>query len=329
MSIKMRTLNRSAVLLVLLGLVCTGVLQAYAQEDGAASNGGSSESAEASADDRTFHTKAHFSHKPYYVLRTQQNGGRGGGRHNKATPQGIWYPTFPVGGGHNGGTGQNMQLPQRLQQIGLYQMTELINRAGLHDQLKSGERHYTVFAPTEEAVGRFMKSQPDEVVANLMENRALARGLVFNHIVPGTIASSDMVGGMRIKNLAGNDLAVLATRDGMTVGGARLLDREGRADFKAGNGMVHMIDDVIYPFSAIDAGDAEGSDKTKGKRYDILIEFRLRFTSLPFSLRGIDDDDPKLIREIEGGTIRGINLNTRHRAWLGIPYAKPPLGNGS
>ena len=39
------------------------------------------------------------------------------------------------------------------------------------------------------------------------------------------------------------------------------------------------------------------------------------------------DDDPELNVELEDGPIRGINLGENHRAWLGIPYAKPPLGN--
>ena len=39
-----------------------------------------------------------------------------------------------------------------------------------------------------------------------------------------------------------------------------------------------------------------------------------------------DDNDPELIRDLEGGQVRGINAGSGHRAWLGIPYAKPPLG---
>ena len=43
-------------------------------------------------------------------------------------------------------------------------------------------------------------------------------------------------------------------------------------------------------------------------------------------LEPIDDDDPELNVELKDGSIRGINIGEEHRAWLGIPYAKPPLG---
>ena len=43
-------------------------------------------------------------------------------------------------------------------------------------------------------------------------------------------------------------------------------------------------------------------------------------------LEPIDDDDPMLNVELRSGKIRGINLAEGHRAWLGIPYAKPPIG---
>ena len=40
----------------------------------------------------------------------------------------------------------------------------------------------------------------------------------------------------------------------------------------------------------------------------------------------MDDDDPRLIVEVSNGRVRGINVDKEQRAWMGIPYAKPPLG---
>lgn len=40
----------------------------------------------------------------------------------------------------------------------------------------------------------------------------------------------------------------------------------------------------------------------------------------------MDDDDPELMKKTSKGMIRGLNLDKDNRAWLGIPYAKPPLG---
>ena len=43
--------------------------------------------------------------------------------------------------------------------------------------------------------------------------------------------------------------------------------------------------------------------------------------------QALDDDEPGLLRDVKGGEIRGINAGPGHRAWLGIPYAKPPVGD--
>ena len=54
-----------------------------------------------------------------------------------------------------------------------------------------------------------------------------------------------------------------------------------------------------------------------------MIHWRV---TLIIRLLGLDDNDPELFRTLEDvGDIRGINLDSNHRAWLGIPYAKPPV----
>ena len=73
--------------------------------------------------------------------------------------------------------------------------------------------------------------------------------------------TADLANGMTIKDMAGGDLKVLVARGGeVTVGGARLAGRTGR-DLKALNGMVHLIEDVIFPFAAIAEEEEENAPR--------------------------------------------------------------------
>merc|ERR1711976_876244 len=72
------------------------------------------------------------------------------------------------------------------------------------------------------------------------------------------------------------------------------------------NGIIHSIEDVIYPY----VSDEEATTA------------RPEFTRL-FAAR---DDDPRLVVRTQAGHILGVNLNRDVRAWLGVPYAEPPVG---
>ena len=59
---------------------------------------------------------------------------------------------------------------------------------------------------------------------------------------------------------------------------------------------------------------------------DFAINF---FSVLPiFSLSdyGSSNDDPSLTIQTEAGKVRGVDVDQYVRAWLGIPYAEPPIG---
>ena len=158
----------------------------------------------------------------------------------------MWTPRFVPS--QTGVATSEMSLPLRIRMLGLSRLHDMIERSGLGEML-NGARHFTIFALTEDALERFSESQPKEFIEGLMENRAALRGLLLSHTVPGTIMTVDLSSGMTIKNMAGGDLVIHANEGGdITVGGAKL---SGEKDLKALNGMVHMLDDVIYPFSVI------------------------------------------------------------------------------
>ena len=168
----------------------------------------------------------------------------------------MWTPRF-VPSLTGGVPSSDMFLPLRIRMLGLGRWHDMIERSGLADTL-AGTRRFTVFAPTDDALRTFVESQGED----FMENRAALRGMVLSHTVPGTIMTADLASGMTIKDMAGGDLKVLVARGGeMTVGGARLAGRTGR-DLKALNGMVHLIEDVIFPFAAMEEEEEENGPRS-------------------------------------------------------------------
>ena len=59
-----------------------------------------------------------------------------------------------------------------------------------------------------------------------------------------------MKDGEEVLNLREKPLLVLDTKDGLTIAGARLA--EGLVDIRAGNGYVHALEEVIFPFESVD-----------------------------------------------------------------------------
>ena len=57
------------------------------------------------------------------------------------------------------------------------------------------------------------------------------------------VFSGDITDGMTARNLAGQEMTIMVTPEGVTVGGARV----GRVDEEVLNLVVHVLDDVINP----------------------------------------------------------------------------------
>ena len=57
--------------------------------------------------------------------------------------------------------------------------------------------------------------------------------------------------------------------------------------------------------------------------YHVLNIYHMRLFDSDY---GSSNTDPDLVIQIESGSIKGIDLNDHVRAWLGIPYAEPPVG---
>jgi uncharacterized surface protein with fasciclin (FAS1) repeats len=101
----------------------------------------------------------------------------------------------------------------------------------------------TVFAPTDAA----FRKLPAGTVENLLkpENRAQLRAILAYHVIPARIAARDVPHRPTLVNTLNGRNQVRAVRRGqeVRVDGVRVV----RADIKADNGVIHVIDRVLIP----------------------------------------------------------------------------------
>jgi uncharacterized surface protein with fasciclin (FAS1) repeats len=99
---------------------------------------------------------------------------------------------------------------------------------------------YTVFAPTDEAFEKL----PAGTVENLLkpENKEKLGKLLAYHVVKGQVMAKD-VKTMKAPTANGASLDVKVSGKNVTVNDAKVV----KADVKASNGVIHVIDSVLMP----------------------------------------------------------------------------------
>lgn len=116
-----------------------------------------------------------------------------------------------------------------------------VTAAGLVDTLK-GPGPFTVFAPTNAAFDHLPHGTVDSLLRP--ENRDQLVNILTYHVVPGIIASSQLVGVHgRIRMVNGGDVRVNGTH------GVRLNNSATvtATDIQGTNGRIHVIDRVLMP----------------------------------------------------------------------------------
>lgn len=118
-------------------------------------------------------------------------------------------------------------------------LTKALGSAGLVTTLQ-GKGPFTVFAPTDAAFAAL----PKGTVENLLkpENKAQLTKILTYHVVPGSVLSGSLKSG-DVKSVEGTSLKVAVSPGKVTVGGANVV----KADIKASNGVIHVIDKVLMP----------------------------------------------------------------------------------
>jgi len=114
--------------------------------------------------------------------------------------------------------------------------------AGLDETLSGGP--FTVFAPTDDAFSVIPAAVLETLLADPTGQLTL---ILLNHVVSGTTMSTDLADGMMITTLQGGEVMVSITDGMVMIGNATMII----ADILADNGVVHVIDAVLFSESVI------------------------------------------------------------------------------
>ena len=118
-----------------------------------------------------------------------------------------------------------------------------VTAAGLVDTLKS-EGPFTVFAPTDEAFAALPEGTVEMLL--LPENKDKLTAILTYHVVAGKVMSTDLSNNMMAATVEGSEVTIM-TEGGVMVDKANVV----AADIEASNGVIHVIDAVILPASAM------------------------------------------------------------------------------
>jgi uncharacterized surface protein with fasciclin (FAS1) repeats len=114
------------------------------------------------------------------------------------------------------------------------------------DETLNGPGPFTVFAPSDEA----FNALPEGTLESLLEeeNRGQLTDILTYHVIPSRVMSGELSGQMTVNTVQGQALTINA--EGGTV---TLTDAMGNtatvvsADNEAGNGVIHVISNVLMP----------------------------------------------------------------------------------
>jgi len=116
----------------------------------------------------------------------------------------------------------------------------LVVEAGLADTL-SGEGPFTVFAPTNDAFTEFL----DGTEASSLDLDLVSSILTY-HVVPGIYSASDISNGKTLTTVLGEEISFSVMGSTAMVNGETIV----ASDILANNGIVHVIDGVLFPLAA-------------------------------------------------------------------------------
>lgn len=111
--------------------------------------------------------------------------------------------------------------------------------SGLLDALKT-DGPYTLLAPADEAFGKLSP----EATRKLNDNRERAMQNFSYHIVKGRLTAAEIAAAGRLETLQGREIQVQSkSGEALLNGSARIV----QADIGCKNGMIHIIDEVLFP----------------------------------------------------------------------------------
>lgn len=117
-----------------------------------------------------------------------------------------------------------------------------VQAAGLVDTLK-GDGPFTVFAPTDDAFAALGTTVDDLLKP---ENKDQLTAILTYHVVAGKVMSTDLSDDMTAATVQGEDITI-DLDNGVMINDATVVT----ADIETSNGVIHVIDKVIMPKSAM------------------------------------------------------------------------------
>ena len=143
------------------------------------------------------------------------------------------------------GAAQAANIVETAQKAGTFgTLIAAAKAAGLAGALSSGE-NLTVFAPTDAAFEKL----PAGTVESLLkpENKSKLAAILSYHVLPRKLTSRQLphkaIHVRTIKSGGDRTLRVTKSRSGVKVDNARVV----KADIRASNGVIHVIDRVMLP----------------------------------------------------------------------------------
>lgn len=121
-------------------------------------------------------------------------------------------------------------------------LTKLVTDAGLVDVLKS-KGPFTVLAPTDAAFAKL----PKKLVAKVTGDKELLKKVLTYHVIAGNVFSKNLKNGLKAKTVQGETVTVKLHGYYVSFNKSRVV----KADIKASNGVIHVIDTVLIPPSLL------------------------------------------------------------------------------
>jgi uncharacterized surface protein with fasciclin (FAS1) repeats len=126
-----------------------------------------------------------------------------------------------------------------------------LTEAGLVDALK-GEGPFTVFAPTDDAFAKL----PEGTLESLLKDKEALKNILLYHVVSGSVMAADVVKLDKAETLSGQEVYIKVKGDNVMINKSKVV----KADIKAKNGVIHVIDTVLIP-------EKKSEKKEKKKSY--------------------------------------------------------------
>lgn len=145
----------------------------------------------------------------------------------------------------------------------LSSFAEALENTDLFKKFKD-EGHYTVFAPSNEAFDKLESS----VKAKLLKGEACSKAILSHHVTAHTVCSSAIIGNSTTHNVEGAILNMERTNEDQLIleNKAKIIE----VDIMGTNGVIHLIDDIIIPETALRINEA--LKKEKLTKFQELIE---------------------------------------------------------